>query len=92
MRPDAPEIFGQLVDENVFGGVGGLMLGAERGAELVELGGIFAREYEGLGIETMLKGVAAGTSLGLGGLRAGRELRIGLVGGDLRRGCHTRPE
>ncbi len=38
---DAPEALGELIDQDLFGGIGGLVFAAETGAKLVELGRVF---------------------------------------------------
>jgi len=86
---EAPKVFSEFVDQDVFGGVDWGVLGAEGGAEAVELGGVFVGKNQLLGIEAVLEGVAAGTSLPFGRCRAGGEFRVRLIRGDLRRGTHT---
>lgn len=39
---ETPVVFGQFVDQDVFGGGGGLVFAAEVGAEGIEFGGVFA--------------------------------------------------
>ena len=82
-----PVVLGELVDQRVFGGGGGLMLGAEVGQELVVVVLRFPVEHgEGLAGETVAAGVLAGGGFAFGGARAGGGLRVGLVGGQLRGG------
>ena len=50
-------ILGQLVDEDLFRGVDGLVLAAECGAEMVELGDAFIGEDELFGMEAVPEGI-----------------------------------
>jgi len=54
-------VLSELVDQDFFYGVGGLVFIAEGGAEMIELGGIFAGQDELLGVQTVLEGVLRGT-------------------------------
>ena len=56
--------------------------------EGVVLGGIFAGEDEGFGVEAVFESVEAGSGLALGGAGSGRFERVGAIGGDLSWGCH----
>ncbi len=58
----APEVLGELVDQDFFDGVSGLVLVAESGAEMIELGGVFAGQDELLGVEAVLEGVLRRTA------------------------------
>ncbi len=71
-----PEVLREFIDENLFGGVGGLVLGAELGSELIEFGSGFIRENERFGIEAVLERVLGTAPLAFRGAGAG-----GLVGG-----------
>ena len=62
----APEMLGEFVDQDVLGSVGGLMLGAQAGAEFLELGGIFVGKHKIFGIEAVLKRVLARASFTCG--------------------------
>src|SRR5262249_10342357 len=78
-----PERFGDDVDTGTWGGRGGLMFIEEAVTELVERGGVFARENDGFGVEAELEGVPAG--LLLTGFRTGTGgvLGVATVGVDL---------
>src|SRR5579859_6476000 len=58
-------------------------------AELMELGGVFARQQDGAGAETVTEGVHAARSLTLGSLGAGRFLRVASIGLELFECCHS---
>ncbi len=75
-----PEILGELVDQDFFSHVSGMMLGAEGSAEIVELGGIFARQHQLLRVEAVFKGILTGFGLALGTAGSGRVQGIGVVG------------
>ncbi len=75
----APEVLSELVDQDFFGGVGGLVLVAKGGAEVIELGGIFVRQDELLGVETVLEGVLRGTQLSDGALGSGTVLGVSAI-------------
>ena len=75
----APEMLGKFVDQDVLGRVGGLMLGAQAGAEFLELGGIFVGKYKRLGVEAVLKGVVTGAGLAGGSTGAGTTLGVGAI-------------
>ncbi len=77
---DAPEVFGHFVNQDFFGGVGGLVVGAEIGFEAVEFGGIFAGVDEGFRVETVLEGVAAAGGFPRRSDRARTVMGIGAVG------------
>ena len=78
------------LDELGFELGGGAELAVEVGGELFERGGVFAGDDKGLGVNAEFPGVAAGGGLALDGVRAGGELRVGSVGGDLGSGGHER--
>ena len=75
----APEVLGELVDQNFFDGVGGLMLIAESGAEMIELGGIFAGQDELLRVEAVLERVLRRTQLSDGALGSGTVLGVSAI-------------
>lgn len=76
---ETPKVLRYFVDQDFFGGVGGLMLGAERSAELFELGGIFGSEDELLGIEAVLEGVLARSGFALGSPGPGGVLGVSTI-------------
>jgi hypothetical protein len=84
-------VLGHGLHERLFGGGGGLVLVAEGGEEVVKVGLAFRGKHpEGAGGgEAMTEIVARGGGLAGCCLRTGRELRICLIGGDLRCGSHT---
>ena len=43
---ETPEVLGEFVDQNFFGGVGGLVLGAQVGFEGIEVGWVFGRQHQ----------------------------------------------
>ena len=49
----APEALGKFIDQDLFGGISGLMLAAEAGAELVKFGRVFARQDQLLRVEAV---------------------------------------
>src|SRR5579859_6880814 len=57
-------------------------------AELMELGGVFARQHDGAGAETVTEGVHAARSFTLGSLGASRFLRVASIGLELFERCH----
>lgn len=76
----APEVLGKFVDEDFFGGVDGLMLAAERGAEAIKFGSALFGEDELFGVEAVLEGVL-GRALFTGfGAWAGGVLGVAAVG------------
>ena len=58
------------------------------GDEGVVVGGVFAGDDDGGGIDSVLQGVEAGGGLALDGAGSGGLLGIGPIGGDLSGGCH----
>ena len=74
-----PEVLGEFVDEDFFGGVGRLVLAAERCAEFIELGGIFTGLDDLLRVEAMLEGVLRGVRFAFGGARTGGVLGVAAV-------------
>ena len=73
---ETPVMFGELVDQDVFGGTGGLVFAAEVVAEGIEFGGVFTGQNELFGVEPVLEGIAAGSRFAFGGPGTGRELGI----------------
>src|SRR6202163_4714401 len=57
-------------------------------AKLMEFGGIFARQHDGAGAESVTEGVHADSSFTLGGLGASRFLRVASIGLELFECCH----
>ena len=57
----APEVLGEFIDQDLFDGVGGLMLVTQGGAKVIELRWIFVRENQTLRIEAVLEGILRGT-------------------------------
>src|SRR5258706_571469 len=79
----------------VFSSVGGqsrVELGADGvvvvGDESVVVGGIFAGDDDGGGVDAVFQGIEAGRGLALGGAGSGGLLRVGAIRVDLSRGCH----
>ena len=48
-----PEALGKFIDQDLFGGISGLMLAAEAGAELIKFGRVFARQDQLLRVEAV---------------------------------------
>jgi len=71
------------VDVEVFGGGFGAELAVVVGGEGLIIGGIFAGDDEGGGVDAVFESVEAGGGLALGGAGSGRFLRVGLIGRDL---------
>ena len=85
---EAPRGHGHLLDEQGFGGPGGLVF-REKGVEqLLELFGILIREDSGLGGEPVAQGVEADGGASFRGTRAGAELGVAAIGVDLTLGRH----
>ncbi len=59
----APEALGEFIDQDFFGGIGGLMLATKVGAELVEFLRIFTLDDQVLGIQSVLERVLGGAGL-----------------------------
>ena len=77
---DAPEILGELIDQDLFGSVGRVVLAAERGAQVIKLGGIFAGKNELLRIEAVLEGILGGAQFAGDGFWSSGVLGIGAIG------------
>ena len=75
------------VDEGELGGVGGLVV-HERGGESFELGGIFAGDDVGPGIDAGFEGVQRGDGFACGRCGAGGFLGVEAIGVDLCLGRH----
>ena len=58
------------------------------GDESVIVGGIFAGDDDGGGVDAVFQGIEAGGGLALGGAGSGGLLRVGAVCVNLGRGCH----
>ena len=76
------------IDVEGLGGAKCRKLALVCGNEGVVIGGVFAGEDDGGGIDSVLQGVEAGGGLALGGAGSGRVLGVGAVGGDLGWACH----
>jgi len=87
----APELLGQFVDQDSFGFINRLMLGAEVGFELVERGGFFGADHQLFGIETVFEGVATGPRFAFRSGRSGAFLSIGAIGRQLGFCDHSDP-
>ena len=70
------------------GGGFGAEVAVVGGGEGVVVGGIFAGDDDGGGIDSVLQGVEAGGGLALDGAGSGGLLRVGAICVDLGRGCH----
>jgi hypothetical protein len=71
------------LDEHLFDGGGGVELGVEGVAEVVEGGGVLIGQDGGIGKDAVLAGVEAGDGLTLGGFGAGAEPGVAAIGFDL---------
>ena len=58
------------------------------GDEGVVVGGIFAGDDDGGGVDAVFQGIEAGGGLALGGAGSGRLQRVGAICVDLGWGCH----
>jgi hypothetical protein len=83
----APLGVGELADEGLFEGVGGLEEFFEFGDERLEIGGIFAGQERGFrflsGAETVFAGVLGGFGFAGTGARAGAALGVEAIGLEL---------
>jgi hypothetical protein len=86
---EAPMGGGQLADEQVLVGVGGLELGPQCGQGGGELVGVFGGEEQVAGAQAVEGAVPGGSGLALGGFGAGREPGVAAVGLDLSLGRHS---
>ena len=77
------------IDQRVFQRSDGVELLAVIEGERFELGGVFAGDEEGTGVQAVFQGVEAGNGLTLVRAGAGALLSVQPIGGDLRRGCHS---
>jgi hypothetical protein len=80
---EAPGGHGQLVDQQVFSGADGLVLGLKGFEHLLEVFCIFVVEDGDFGGEAVAQSVEADGSASLGGLGAGAFLSIAAIGVDL---------
>ena len=80
--------FGELFDEGGLVEVGGFVLFAEFGEELVEFVLVFVGEDGEGGGESVFGGVAGGGGFAFGGFGAGGVLGVLLIREDLRGGSH----
>jgi hypothetical protein len=85
---EAPGGHDYLVDEQVFGGAGGLVLGLESFESFLELFLILVGEDCGFGGEAVTQSVEADGGASLGSARAGAFLGVLPVGVDLSLGGH----
>src|ERR1035437_1106546 len=76
------------IDVEGFGGGLGTELAVVVGGKGVVIGGIFAGDDDGGGVQSVLQGVEAGDGLALDGAGSGGLLRVGAIGGDLSGGSH----
>jgi hypothetical protein len=77
------------VDERELVGVGGVKMLAEGRGEGFELGGIFAGDDLGVGVDTRFQGVEGGDGFAFGGSGAGGFLGVETIGVDLGFGGHS---
>ncbi len=84
-----PLMLGEGVDQEMLGGSGGLVFGAEVGEELIVVFLHFpVEDDEMVAGEAVLTTVLAGGGFAFGGARAGGVLRVAAIGGELLgRGC-----
>jgi len=85
---EAPGGHDHLLDEEIFGGSGGVMLGFEGFEQFAELLVIFGGKDGGLGGEAMAEGIEANGGAAFGCARAGAQLSVAAVGVDLLLGRH----
>jgi hypothetical protein len=76
------------IDVEGFGGGLGAVLVEVVGGQSVVIGGVFAGDDDGGGVDAVLQGVEAGSGLALDGAGSGGLLRVGAIGRDLCGGCH----
>ena len=76
------------IDVEGFGGGLGAVLVEVMGDEGLVIGGVFAGDDDGFGVDAMLQGVEAGGGLALDGAGSGGLLRVGAIRVDLCGGCH----
>ena len=58
------------------------------GSEGIVVGGVFAGDDDGGGIDAVFQGIEAGSGLALDGAGSGGLQRVGAIGGDLGWCCH----
>ena len=82
---------GDLGDEDFLGGGGGLVFGVEPVEQSVELGWIFAGEYEGFGVQAVFEAVETDGGAAFGRGRARAVLRVETISFDLSMSGHDTP-
>ena len=87
----APGGHGDLGDEEFLGGGGGLVFGVEPVEQGVELGGIFAGQNEGFGVQAVFEAVETDGGAAFGRGRARAVLRVETVSFDLSVSGHETP-
>ena len=76
------------VDVEGLGGGLGTEVAMVGGDEGFVVGGVFAWDDDGGGVDAVFQGIEAGGGLALGGAGSGGLLRVGAIGVDLCGGCH----
>ena len=76
------------VDVEGLGGRLGTEVAVVGGDESFVVGGVFAGDDDGGGVDAVFQGIEAGGGLALGGAGSGGLLRVGAIGVDLCGGCH----
>lgn len=66
-----PVVFGHVMHQQFFGGVGGRVIGNQRLMESGKFGGVFVGQEKGAGSETVFERIAAGSSFAGWGAGAG---------------------
>src|SRR6266404_745415 len=87
----APGGHGDLGDEDFLGGGGGLVFGVEPVEQGVELGGIFAGQDEGFGVQAVFEAVETNGGAAFGRGRARAVLRVETISFDLSVSRHNTP-
>src|SRR6266446_3654014 len=87
----APGGHGDLGDEEFLGGGGGLVIGVEPVEQGVELGGIFAGQDEGIGVQAVFEAAETDGGAAFGRGRARAVLRVETVRFDLTISRHDTP-
>lgn len=82
-----PEVLSEFVDQDFFGGVGGLVLVAKGSAEMIELGGIFAGYNELLRVQAVPEGVLRGAQFSFRRARTGGMLSVLTIRFSATAGC-----
>jgi hypothetical protein len=78
-----------LLDIELFGPGLGMPFEFQIVAKVVEFGGIFARQHDGAGAESVTEGIHADSRFALGGFGASRFLRVSTIGLELFERCHS---